>query len=310
VDVDALSLILRSLRLHSAVASLVHATGRWAISSPELHRTLVFHGVVAGRCQIQQEASPEPLALEAGDIVFLAHGGAHRIASDSRAPVVPFHELPVRMAGSVPIATYGSAGAETRIVCGKCTLDHPAARSVLDLLPSMLAPPPLDETRRQWVSATLALLEQEVLEQGPAARVTSLTDSLFVHLVAGVAHGMSFPRAGLLAATRDPQIGRALALVHGDPSAGWSAATLAAKVSMSRTRFFDRFTELVGEPPAKYIARWRVLSAADLLRDTSLSTQQIAERVGYSTEDALARAFKRHMGQRLGQYRRGGAALN
>lgn len=306
---DALSSVLRSLRLRTAVLSLTHVTGRWAVSSPGKSRTMIFHGVVAGTCLIRLDGEPEPRRLEAGDIAFLPRGGGHLLASHRGLPGIPFDQVPVRMSGSVPVIVHGSPGAETRIVCGKCTLDHPAAASVLELMPTLLASRPADDKRRKWTSATLSLLEQEILDRGPAGRLTSLTDSLFVHLVAQAAS--EAPAAGLLAATRDAQIGRALALVHGDPAAEWSAATLAARVGMGRTRFFDRFTELVGEPPARYVARWRVLSAADLLRDTSLSTQEIAERVGYSSEDALARAFKRHMGRRLGQYRQreAGAAL-
>jgi AraC-like DNA-binding protein len=306
--VDALSSVLRSLRLKSTVMSLAVVTGRWGIASPGFERTMIFHGIVAGRCLIKRGGA-DPVPIEAGEIAFLAHGDAHALLSDRTTEVIPLAQAPVKMAGSVPIIRHGSPGDETRIVCGKCTLDHPASSSVLDLLPAILASRPSDPKRRQWASATLALLEQEVVERGPSARVTSLTDSLFVHLVAETA-AAPVPRKGLLAAARDPQIGKALALVHKDPSTPWSASTLAAKVGMGRTRFFDRFTELVGEPPAKYVARWRVLSAADLLRDGSLSTQEIAEKVGYSSEDALARAFKRHMGQRLGQYRRGSASVN
>jgi transcriptional regulator GlxA family with amidase domain len=119
-----------------------------------------------------------------------------------------------------------------------------------------------------------------------------------------VAAAANAPASGLLAAARDEQIGRALALVHADPSQDWSAAELASKVGMSRTRFFDRFSELVGEPPARYVARWRVHAAADLLRHGSLSMMEVAEKVGYSSEDALARAFKRHVGVGPGEYRR------
>jgi transcriptional regulator GlxA family with amidase domain len=109
---------------------------------------------------------------------------------------------------------------------------------------------------------------------------------------------------------RDPHVGKALLLVHRDPAASFTADKLAAAVGVSRTRFFERFAELVGEPPAKYIARWRVLAAADLLRDTTLTAREIASKVGYGSEDALARAFKRHMGMTPGAYQRGRASAS
>jgi transcriptional regulator GlxA family with amidase domain len=130
-----------------------------------------------------------------------------------------------------------------------------------------------------------------------------LCDALFVHGVVTAAANEE-TASSILAAAKDPSIGRALALVHEDPSRDWSAPELASSVGMSRTQFFAKFTELVGEPPARYVARWRVQAAADLMRSRRLSTAEIAERVGYSSEDALARVFRRYLGMTPGQWRR------
>ena len=202
----------------------------------------------------------------------------------------------------------GSRGEQTNVVCGKCTLDHPAAASVIELLPPVLVSRPAQDTRRRWLSATLALLEEEIRVRGSTPQSVSLTDSIFLHLVGESAERAHQPGSGLLAAARDEQIGRALVLVHAEPSRDWSVVDLAARVGMSRTRFFERFTELMGEPPAKYVGRWRVLAAADLLRNRALSLQIVAERVGYANEDSLGRAFKRHMGMSVGEWRRTRAA--
>ena len=177
----------------------------------------------------------------------------------------------------------------------------------MELLPRVLVSRPDSEARRHWLAATIALLDDEIQQHGSTPQSVNLTDSVFLHLVAETATRGS-RSGGLLAGARDEHIGRALALIHAEPSREWTAVDLAERVGMSRTRFFERFSELMGEPPAKYVARWRVLAAADLLRDRALSLQIVAERVGYSSEDSLGRAFKRHMGMSVGEWRRTRAA--
>jgi AraC-like DNA-binding protein len=264
--------------------------------------TLIFHGVTRGRCVLRRDGDPEVHVLEAGEAAFLARGHAHGLASAGSATMVPMHEVDTTWVGSVAVFRGGTPGDETRVVCGKCTLDHPAAASVIELLPAVLASRPEHDSRPRWQAATLALLDDEIQAHGSTPQSTSLTDSVFLYLVGESAlRGESI---GVLAAAHDDQIGRALAMIHAEPSRDWNVVDLAAHVGVSRTRFFERFTELVGEPPAKYVARWRVLAAADLLRDRLLSTQIVAERVGYSSEDALGRAFKRHMGMSVGEWRR------
>jgi AraC-like DNA-binding protein len=304
---DPLAAVLRSLRLRSAVHSLAHMTGTWGVASPGMPGTMIFHGVTRGRCVLRRDGDSATHALDTGDVAFLARGHAHSLASASGVAIMPMRAVDTTMLGPVAVLRAGSAGDETHIVCGKCTLEHPAAAAVVELLPPVLVSRPEDETRRRWLSATLALLHDEVRVSGSTPQSVSLTDAVFLHLVAASAtRGPG--SGGLIAAARDEQIGRALAMIHDEPSREWTAIELAERIGMSRTRFFERFTELMGEPPAKYVARWRVLAAADLLRDRALSLQIVAERVGYSSEDSLGRAFKRHMGMSVGEWRRTRAA--
>jgi AraC-like DNA-binding protein len=304
---DPLTAVLRSLRLRSAVLSLAHMTGTWGVASPGIPGTMMFHGVTRGRCVLRLDGDREGHALDTGEVAFVAHGQPHSLASTSGAQVVPLQAVKTTMLGPVAVLRAGSAGDETHIVCGKCTLEHPAAASVAELLPPVLVSRPDSEARRRWLSATIALLHDEIQQRGSTPQSVSLTDSVFLHLVAdSAARGTG--SGSLIAAARDEQVGRALALIHAEPSREWTAIELAERVGMSRTRFFERFSELLGEPPAKYVARWRVLAAADLLRDRALSLQIVAERVGYASEDSLGRAFKRHMGMSVGEWRRTRAA--
>ena len=170
------------------------------------------------------------------------------------------------------------------------------------MLPPILVARSGAAPRGRWLATTLSLLNDELEAEGDA-HVSGLVDALFAHALiesATVASGKS----GLLAAARDEQIGRALAFVHEDPGRDWSIDQLASSVGLSRSRFFDRFTQLVGEPPAKYIGRWRVHTAGDLMRSRTLSTSEIAQRVGYASEDALAKAFRRYVGMTPTQWRR------
>lgn len=304
---DSLLGVLRSLRLESAVLWRAHLTGRWGVHTKGLTGgAMMFHGVVEGRAFVTRDADRRPLELGPGDMVVLPAADAHAMTSEAGADATPISTLSRKEMGKLPCLEHGTRGERTRILCGSFLLDHPARPSVVDLLPGSLVAAPEKASTRAWSRATLELLEEELDRDGATGRTTSLADALLVHILTeSVA---SAPASGLLAAARDEQIGRALALVHSDPGEDWSAAELAARVGMSRTRFFDRFTELVGEPPARYIARWRVHAAADLLKRGALSMTEVAEKVGYSSEDALARAFKRHVGVAPGEWRRAARA--
>lgn len=305
--VDGLTAILRSLRLTSAFLSRAELRGRWSVLGGPIPNKMIFHGVAEGECYVRRIADGETRHLRAGDVVVLTRGDLHCMSSEPRLPDhdgTPIDKLPARREKDGLVVHSGTLGAETRIVCGTFSLDHPAHVSLIDLLPPMLVGKPQAEARRRWSTATVALIEDELRTRGVTPDTTALADSLFVSAMTSAADESRGGPSSLLAAARDERIGRALSLIHSEPSRAWTAATLAGETAMSRTRFFDRFTELVGEPPAKYMARWRALVAADLLRQRKLSTLEIAERVGYSDEDALSKVFKRYMGITPAEYRR------
>ena len=150
---DPLSAVLRSLRLRSAVLSLAHMNGTWGVASPSMPGTLIFHGVTRGRCVLRRDGDPAAHALATGDVAFVARGQAHSLASATAAPIVPLERVDTTMHGAVMMLRAGSGGDETHVVCGKCTLDHPAAASVIELLPAVLVSRPTDDARRRWLAA-------------------------------------------------------------------------------------------------------------------------------------------------------------
>ena len=301
---DALSSILRGLRLGSAVVSRTHVTRPWAVRSPGAS-TAIFHAVLRGRAIACCGDAP-PVALSRGDIVVLTHGDTHVLCDDVATPPVPVAKLKVRRAGAVPHLEHGGGGEETVLVCGKFELEHAAGGALLSLLPRLLHAAGRGALVAPWVETTLRLIEDEIehSDAGADTMLARLADVLFMQVLRQ--HVASSPDSarGWLAALRDAHIGQALSLIHAEPREAWSAESLAAKVGLSRTRFFERFTELVGEPPARYVARWRMSAAADLLKQGGLSTAEVAERVGYSSEEAFTRVFKRRLGVSPAAYRR------
>jgi AraC-like DNA-binding protein len=300
---DALSSILRSVRLGSSLISRAKLTAPWGVHSTG-GPAAIFHAIVRGQCWIRPEGQSKVTELGSGDVVVLSRGAAHTLFDDPSTPPAPRSALRPRQDGPSLLLEYGGGGAETRIICGTFSMEHDVGEALLASLPAMVHV--AADPQPGAIDATLRLLDHELgaADQGSGAIISRLLDVLVVQIFRQ--HLATSPGRveGWLAAVHDQHIGRALALVHGDPAGRWSAAALAARVGMSRTRFFERFTELVGEPPARYVARRRVNRATELMRGHDRSTAEIAELVGYASEDAFTKVFKRHVGVSPSAYRR------
>lgn len=204
----------------------------------------------------------------------------------------------------------GGEGAETRLVCGSFRFERRDAHPLLELLPPLIHLRPAEAPAAEWLEATLRFLAWETREAKPGTEtiVSRLTDVVFVQVLRAWIEALPEGRGGWLGALRDRQVGAALALVHRAPERDFTNASLAAAVGMSRSRFAARFSALVGEPPLAYVSRWRLETAAGLLRDGALSLGEVAERVGYDSEAAFSKAFRRRFGSPPGAYRRSRAA--
>jgi AraC-like DNA-binding protein len=297
--VDPLTSILRSVRVATTILSRARLRAPWS-----LHTTgtpgPAFHAVVSGRLWVRRDGDARGAELGPGEVVVLPHGDGHTLGDGPGTAPTPRAGLRERTdAGRVPLLVHGGRGAEVRIVCGMFRFDRDASGVLRSLLPRVLFARDGAE-----VLPVVELLDRELEQARPGAdaMVAHLTEALLVqalrHAAADTGPG------GWLVALQDETIGRALALIHGEPAADWTADRLAARAGMSRSRFFERFTRLVGESPARYLARWRVTAAADLLRHGRLSVAELATRVGYGSEDAFTRVFKRYVGMSPRQYRR------
>jgi AraC-like DNA-binding protein len=301
---EALREVLKSVRLDACLMSRVILTAPWAVDSPAIERA-VFHAVAQGECRLQLTESPdEEVELRKGDVALLAHGQAHRIHDGRGAAYESVGNL--RLAnGRAAVATFehGGGGDETRIICGSFTLQHAAAETMMRAMPSLLK---VSARVGEWIESTVTLLSDALDQGAPGSEevVARLTDVLVIHVLGDCVRQAPTSAGGWLSALRDERIGRALATMHRRPDENWTVRNLATRAGMSRSSFFARFSELVGEPPARYLARWRVSVAADLMSRESLSVSQLAERVGYTSEDAFTRVFKRFMGMTPVQFRR------
>ncbi|MCA9709950.1 MAG: AraC family transcriptional regulator [Myxococcales bacterium] len=310
---DALREVLRSVRLEASVMSRAHLRSPWAVATRGLPRA-IFHAVVEGECHLGAEGSSESLHLRPGDVALLTRGSAHVLSDGGGSIPAPLGQLAMRRDGScVDTLEYGGRGDQTRIICGSFVLRHAAGELMLAALPPVL------HARGQgtgglgaWLDTTIDMLAHELERSAPGAEimVARLTDILVMHLLRACVEQAPERGGGWLSALRDERIGRAIATMHHDPAGKWTASSLASRAGMSRSSFFARFNELVGEPPARYLARWRMWVAADLLERESLSLGELAERVGYSSEDAFSRVFKKVVGVSPVQYRRDGVAAS
>ncbi len=306
--VDPLGEALHVLRMSSTFYCRSEFTAPWALDLPPLEDCLIFHVVTAGRCRLEV-AGAEPRLLQPGDLALVPHGAGHRLASEAGIPAARLFDLPRELVSErYEILQYGGGGAATSIICGAVSFDHPAAHHLIKLLPKLIcieasSSPQMDW---DWLQSTLRFMAAEARELRPGGEtvITRLSDILVIQAIRSWIAQDPAAQTGWLGALQDKQIGRAISLIHRDPARPWTVASLAAEAAMSRSAFAARFTELVGEPAMHYVARWRMQIALTLLKEDDAGLGALASRLGYQSEAAFSRAFKRVIGVSPGAARR------
>ena len=301
---DVLSDALGFLRLRGEVLCWSDLSAPWALGF-EPDDTLFFHIVEHGQCLVHLPGTGWT-RVSSGDLVVLPAAQGHVLASSEASRVVPVMSLvaaEVRLPGRL---RYGGGGAKTRVLCGRFRFDGRLAAGLLDAFPSVLVVRGSGGRAPEWLRLIARLLAAEGRSEAPG-RSTALSHLVDLLFVLAVRHWLSTETElppGWISALRDPRIAVALSRFHALPAAPWSVPSLARAVGMSRTSFANRFVALLGEPPNRYLTRWRVHLATRLLRSPGTSTAQVASRVGYESEAAFARAFKRVLGVTPGAFRR------
>ncbi|MCD6014048.1 MAG: btr [Solirubrobacterales bacterium] len=306
--VDPLGEALHFLRMNGAFYCRSELTAPWGLTMPPMPEYVWFHVVTSGRVWVETEEPAGTTLLQPGDLALVPHGAGHVLRSEPGATAPGILELErERVSDRYEILRHGEGGAPSLLICGAVRFDHPAARDLVEALPATIRIEAADSPELDWLQSTLRLMAAEARELRPGGEtvITRLGDILVIQAIRSWIETDPAAQTGWLGALRDRQIGRAISLIHRDPARAWTVASLADEVAMSRSAFARRFTELVGEPAMHYLARWRMHLALDSLREDAATVAELASRLGYRSEAAFARAFKRVVGVSPGAVRRG-----
>ena len=316
---DPLSETFHLLQLTGTLYCRAELTAPWAIDMPPLEGCMMFHIVTSGHGWLEIEGA-DPRRLQAGSLTLIPHGLGHRIRSDSQARAEPLFNIPVeQVSDRYEVMRYGgggggagtSGGEFTHAMCGVVRFDHVAAQRLIERLPPVLQIDTWSEDDASWLQSTLRFIAKEAaaLRPGGETVITRLADILVIQALRAWLDSSPEANLGWLAALRDPQIGKAMALMHRTPEREWSVETLATAVAMSRSAFSARFTSLTGESAMQYLTQWRMQLARTHLQSSQESLSQVAVRFGYQSEAAFCRAFKRMFGVSPGSVRGTGIAM-
>jgi AraC-like DNA-binding protein len=300
---------LAQLRLQGAIFLRGEYTEAWAYDSlppkdalavlaPGAERMLLFHVIASGKAWIETYESERHWASE-GDVIVLPYGDGHRMGGSEPAEPVPVADLiddpPWER---MPIIRHGGQGGATHVVCGYLTCDHPLFDPRLRALPPVFVVQPPDGPAREWVRASIsyamqqtALVAKDRFEAPTNIPELMVVEVLKLHLATTPAD-----KTGWLRALRDPVLAPALAAIHAAPERKWNLLSLAKQASVSVSLLDERFREVLGLAPIRYLTGWRMHVAKDLLRSSDLGVVAVAHRVGYESEEAFSRAFKRETG--------------
>lgn len=313
---DVLSDVLRTIRLDGALFLYAEFREPWCVNSPsgaELATLLptgaehlaVCHFVMEGGCRVQSAQGP-PLSLQAGDVAVFPHGDPHRIGSSvERTPVTLEHIVEPKLPDLTRIR-YGGDGQRTRVACGWFAYERNRVHPLIECLPTVFRTAIGERACGAWLAQSVqcALDDAAAGHAGAQVLVARVAEALFVEAMRGYFETLPEGQAGWFAGLRDPQVSRCLALLHAQPAREWSVAELARETGVSRSVLAERFRLLVGMAPMQYLVRWRMALAARLLREPHSTLVRVCEAVGYTSESAFHRAFKREHGVAPGQWRR------
>lgn len=314
---DALSEAMRAVRITGALFFNGEFAAPWRFAtpaqdqvrlaiSPDSERLVLFHMVTEGHATACT-AGHDEVSLAAGDIVVFPHGDAHEIWQGHTSRLFPGARLLPKLAkGELAAEKWGGDGPVTRIICGYLGCERHAESLFLSGLPTILKANVRNSPTGAWIESAIrhCVGEPELQQAGRLAVLAKLAEALFVETLCRYMDELPPERTGWLAGARDAKVGFALALLHREPARAWTLPDLARASGTSRTVLVDRFAEIMGEPPLAYLARWRLQLGARRLLATRWKVLKIAQDVGYESEAAFSRAFRRMFGVPPGQYRR------
>jgi AraC-like DNA-binding protein len=308
---DVLSDLLRTVRLTGAVYFEIAAQAPWAVASPApdlilpkilpgADHLIAYHVVTAGRC-FATLPGRAPIGLEAGEVIVITNSDFHIMSSlpGLRAEPPAASVIDIAASSDKPFSiSSGDGAASTNLVCGYLACDARPFNPLLESLPPVIKVSDGRNDGAGWIGQFIrfAVMESAQKNAGSASVLTKLSELLFIDVVRRYLESLPPEQAGWLAGLRDPSIGHALALIHARPAHDWTLEELAKATGVSRSVLAERFHDLLGLPPMQYLAKWRMQKAAELLAGGNDNLARIAVEVGYESEAAFSRAFKKMAG--------------
>jgi AraC-like DNA-binding protein len=327
---DTLSDLLRAIRLRGAFFYYVEGTDPWVAEAPGAREIIPaimpgvghmmeFHAVASGSCWAAI-VGEEPVQLHQGDIVIFPQGDPHVMSSapglrgefvdmglyySPKPPQLPY-ELKLTESARHTTRLDGGGCDQSTLVCGFLGCDAKPFNPLLASMPRVLRMPGLLSEPNSWVGHLLRAVVEESNQKRPGgeAVLERMSEMLFVEVLRRYADGLPPDQTGWLAGLRDAAVGRALALMHSRPAEAWTLERLGEAAALSRSVLHERFVHFIGQPPMQYLAQWRMQLASTWLRETDSKVVDIALDVGYESEAAFARAFRRAVGESPGAWRR------
>jgi AraC-like DNA-binding protein len=328
---DTLSLLLRAVRLHGAVFYYVKGYPPWVVENPHVREIIPaimpgaehmieFHGIVKGSAWAGTPGE-RPIPLEAGDVVLFPQGDPHIMSSapgmraasvstslffSQRPPQLPY-AISVKEADLTMTHLDDDPSDCSTVVCGFLGLDARPFNPLLAALPRVLRIPGSTLGANSWVATLMraVVAESNSKRPGGEAVLARMGEMLFVEALRCHIDSLPEEQTGWLAGMRDPAVGRALSLMHEKPAEAWTLERLGEGAGLSRSSLHERFVHFIGQPPMQYLTQWRMQVASGLLRDTNAKLMEVAQDVGYDSEAAFSRAFKRVAGSSPGVWRKG-----
>ena len=314
---DALSEALASVRMTGAIFYHAECTAPWGFRVPHLHdvahvlapgteRLVSYHLVIDGKAVVCFPGE-EDIPITAGDILIIPHGDAHTVSNGSPSTFLDSGaSLGRYLAGDLTTMRLGGGGEMTKFVCGYFGCERHAERLFLAGLPLMIKINLRGDPAGEWLENSVRHLVSQAGSSRPGQSIllSKMAEALFIETIRRYMEALPAEQTGWLAGARDPVVGGALALLHRKPCHRWTVEELAAETGVSRSVLAERFSRFLGEPPLTYLARWRLQLAARMLQTTRESVIQVASEVGYDSEAAFNRAFKREFDVPPGQFRR------
>jgi len=318
VSADVLSDVLRSVRLTGAVYFDFELSAPWVAEAPPSHeiaamvipgaqRVIEYHLIARGACWGHAVDEP-PIRLEEGDLIVFPQGDPHVMSSAPGMRATPDMSMYARPTTSLPLVfERGGGGPErTRVICCFLGCDERPFNPLLAALPRTLH---LSGAGNQAATGWLATLLNIAVRESGSARagrdnvLARMSELMFVEAIRRYIETLSPAHTGWLAGLRDPVVGQTLAMLHGTPATPWTVESLARAVGVSRSVLADRFSEIVGQPPMHYLALWRMQLASRLLLEGG-AVAEVATAIGYESEAAFSRAFKKLVGDAPATWRR------